>query len=268
MYVRSWGDLSTALQWVGWLLAGWLAVGTLPVMGAEPVRVMLDPGHGGAVPGAMGADGTAEKALALDLAFRLKSVLEADEQIRVVLTRDKDFYLTLAERVAASNRVKPDLFLSIHVNSMPTPKRRARNEGVETFFLSANASGEEARRTAERENAELPRAKRPSKTDPLSFILSDLARSEAHVDSSRAAYSIHQSLVAATGAMNRGVQQAPFFVLSGVEAPAVLVEVGFISHPEEARKLLEPLYRDNIAQALARGIRTFLEGTRRLDKAR
>ncbi len=249
-------------------LAALLALVSTAVHAGEPVRVVIDPGHGGGVSGALGADGTQEKSLALDLAFRLKSLLETDEKIKVVLTRDRDLYLPLAERVAAANRVKPDLFLSIHANSMPTPKRRARNEGVETFFLSATASGVEARRTADRENAELPRPRRSASADPLSFILSDLARSEAHVDSSRAAYSVHQSLISATGAVNRGVQQAPFFVLSGVEAPAVLVEVGFISHPEEARRLAEPLYRDNIAQALARGIHSFLEGTRRLDKAR
>lgn len=245
-----------------------VGLGAAQVQAREPNRVVLDPGHGGALPGAIGADGTAEKALALDLAFRLKSALETDDKIQVVLTRDRDLYLALPDRVVAANKVKPDLFLSIHANSMPTPRRRARNEGVETFFLSATASGEEARRTADRENAELPRAKRPMGSDPLSFILSDLARSEAHADSSRAAYSLHQSLVAATGAVNRGVQQAPFFVLSGVEAPAVLVEVGFISHPTEALRLAEPLYRDNIAQALARGIRAFLEGSHRLDKAR
>jgi N-acetylmuramoyl-L-alanine amidase len=245
--------------------AWWLLVAA-PVGAREPVRVVLDPGHGGSVGGAVGADGTAEKAIALDLAFRLKSLLEQDGRIQVTLTREKDRYLPLAERVQVANRVRPDLFVSIHANSMPTPARRARNEGVETFFLSANASGEEARRLADRENAELPSAPRSRGSNPLAFILSDLARSEAHADSSRAAYALQKSLIAATGAVDRGVQQAPFFVLSGVEAPAVLVEVGFISHPAESRRLAEPLYRENLAQALARGISSFLEGTRRLDK--
>lgn len=250
--------------------AFWIVLVLLPVLveGAEPVRVVLDPGHGGALPGAIAADGTPEKNLALDLARRVKALLEEGGQIEVTLTRDHDFYLALVDRVTAANRVKPDLFISIHANSMPTPQRRARNEGVETYFLSPNASGEEARRTADRENAELPKAKQPAHSPALSFILSDLARAEAHADSSRAAYALHQSLVAATGAVDRGVQQAPFFVLSGVEAPAVLVEVGFISHPGEARRLAEPLYRDNVARALARGARSFLEGTRRLDKTR
>src|SRR5262249_60352200 len=131
-------------------------------------------------------------------------------------------------------------------------------EGVQTFFLSASASGEDARRVADRENADSSGAGAPQPTDTLAFILADLRRTEAHADSARLAYAIHPRLVPAAGGSDHGVQQAPFFVLTGVEAPAVLVEFGFISHPEESRRLARPPYPDRIAQAIARGVRAFL----------
>src|SRR5262249_61087862 len=121
-------------------------------------------------------------------------------------------------------------------------RQRQRIEGVETFFLSADASGEEARRTAAQENAESMRAGISKAGDPLSFILADLARSEAHADSSRLAYAVHPKLLATTGATGHGVQQAPLYVLTGVDAPAILVEAGVISHPEEAKRLQDTQY--------------------------
>jgi len=133
---------------------------------------------------------------------------------------------------------------------------------VETFFLSAEASGEEARRTAARENAESsPRGGAPKSADALSFILADLARAEAHADSSRLAYAVQQKLVTVTCATDRGVHQAPLHVLTGVEAPAILVEVGFISHPLEGKRLQEPEYQKRLAQAIAEGVKSFLEQT-------
>ncbi len=221
-------------------------------------HIVVDPGHGGFQEGAVGADGIAEKALSLQIARQLKEALQKEIDARVSLTRDSDSLLPLSERVAFSNRQKPDLFISIHANSMPTQRQRQRVQGVETFFLSADASGEEAGRTAARENAESPGGATPKGNDPLLFILADLARSEAHADSSRLAYAVHQKLIAATGATDRGVQQAPFYVLTGVEAPAILVEVGFISHPDESKRLQDSGYQQRIAQAIAEGVKGFL----------
>jgi N-acetylmuramoyl-L-alanine amidase len=221
-------------------------------------RIVLDPGHGGAQEGALGPGGLFEKALALELCRALKAELERSG-VEVLLTREDDVLLPLADRVGFANRSRPDLFVSLHANSMPTRKLRARVEGIQTFFLSANASGEDALRTASQENAGASTAgAAPSQRDTLAFILADLARGEAHADSSRLAYALHQRLVANTGAVDLGVQQAPFYVLMGVEAPAVLVEVGFISHPEEGRRLGEPGYRGRLVTALADGVRAFL----------
>ncbi|HET9034603.1 MAG TPA: N-acetylmuramoyl-L-alanine amidase [Myxococcaceae bacterium] len=232
---------------------------------ATRARVVIDPGHGGAQEGAISPDGQLEKTVSLDVARRLKAALEhagAD----AVLTREQDVLLALADRVTFANKGKPDVFVSLHLNSMPTRRLRAKLEGVQTFFLSASASGEDARRVAETENADSAGAGAPQPTDTLAFILSDLRRSEAHADSARLAYAIHSRLVAASGGSDHGVQQAPFYVLTGVEAPAVLVEFGFISHPEESKKLAKPEYRDRIAQSIADGVLAFLTQTAARDR--
>jgi N-acetylmuramoyl-L-alanine amidase len=232
---------------------------------APRARVVIDPGHGGAQEGAISPDGQLEKTVSLDVARRLKAALEhAGAEAR--LTREQDVLLALADRVTFANQSKPDVFVSLHLNSMPTRRLRAKLEGVQTFFLSASASGEDARRVAETENADSAGAGAPQPTDTLAFILSDLRRSEAHADSARLAYAIHSRLVAASGGSDHGVQQAPFYVLTGVEAPAVLVEFGFISHPEESRKLARPEYRDRVAQAIADGVLAFLAQTAARDR--
>jgi N-acetylmuramoyl-L-alanine amidase len=246
-------------------MAGPLALAAL-LLCAEPAapsvdrhpRIVLDAGHGGAQEGALGPGGLFEKALALQLALELKAELERSGA-EVLLTREQDVLLPLADRVSFANHARPDLFLSLHANSMPTRKLRAQVEGIQTFFLSASASGEDALRTASQENAGAATAgAAPAQRDTLAFILADLQRGEAHVDSARLAYVVHRRLVASTGAVDLGVQQAPFYVLMGVEAPAVLVEVGFISHPTEGRRLGDPAYRARLVAALGEGIRAFL----------
>nr|WP_153866363.1 MULTISPECIES: N-acetylmuramoyl-L-alanine amidase [Myxococcaceae] len=237
----------------------------VPTLAAERrARVVIDPGHGGAQDGAKGAKGYAEKQLALQLSRRLEAQLTR-QGVQVTLTRTGDKDVPLPERVAAANREAPDLFVSLHANSMPTRSLRARTEGIETYFLSASASGEAARRTAARENAEAPARASSAGQDTLSRILQDLVRTEAHADASRLAYAVHPRLIAATRAYDRGVQQAPFFVLMGVEAPAILVEVGFISHPEEGARLATAAYQERVAGAIAQGVQAFLEETRRRD---
>lgn len=225
---------------------------------AAPPRIVIDPGHGGTQEGALGPDGLLEKDLSLQIAEQVKAVLEQALGAEVHLTRTRDALVHLSERVAAANRLHPDLFVSIHANSMPTRALRARTQGIETYFLSASASGEEARSTAARENAEGPRERRTGQDGTLAFILQDLQRTEAHGDSSRLAYAVQRALVKAVGAEDRGVQQAPFYVLTGVDAPAILVEVGFISNPEEAQKLRTRAYRRKLAQGIARGVGRFL----------
>ncbi len=222
-------------------------------------RIVVDPGHGGSQEGATSAKGLKEKTVALAISAKLKVHLERMLGAKVLLTREHDVLVPLADRVALANRHQPDLFISIHANSMPTRKSRERTEGIETFFLSASVSEQEVMSTVDRENAEAPVRMTPSRTsDTLGFILADLQRSEAHAESSRLAYLVQQRLVAQTHAHNRGVYQAPLFVLTGVDAPAVLVEVGYISHPREGRRLQDERYQDQIALAISEGARAFL----------
>ncbi len=224
---------------------------------AGPV-IVIDPGHGGAQDGASSPGGLLEKNLALSISKKLKAKLEADLEAKVKLTREGDSRLHLDERVMFANRQRPDLFLSIHANSMPTATQRRVNEGIETYFLSAAASGDDAKKVAARENAEARQQAKAATSDTLAFILADLQKAETHHDSSRLAYSVHESLIAGTQAQDRGVQQAPFYVLMGLEAPAVLIEVGFVSHPREGDRLADAKYQQQIADSIAAGIKAFL----------
>lgn len=219
--------------------------------------VIVDPGHGGTQTGAVSPAGAWEKDAALEISKLLKAELEAQLKATVKMTRDKDELVSLHDRVDWANAQKPDLFISVHLNSMPTRKQRQQTEGIETYFLSAAASGEQAKKVAARENAEF-HEKRPKGGDTLAFILADLQRSEAHADSSRLAYAVHEELIAALGGLDRGVQQAPFYVLMGLQAPAILVEVGFISHPDEGVRCVDGDYQLKAAQAIARGVAAFV----------
>jgi N-acetylmuramoyl-L-alanine amidase len=249
---------------VGVLLATCLCVG---MAGAVPrPKIVVDPGHGGPQEGAIGPGGVYEKDLALILARRLKLALEKTVNAEVILTREEDAHLPLLDRVEYANRKSPDVFISLHANSMPTKRLRERTEGVETYFLSASASGVDAVRVADRENADAPTAAHAASLNTLDFILNDLARAEAHGDSSRLAYAVHQKLIRGTKAVDRGVQQAPFYVLTGVAVPAILVEVGFISHPREGRKLLDPKYQARLADSISEGVKAFLEEAGRRDR--
>jgi N-acetylmuramoyl-L-alanine amidase len=231
----------------------------------RPPRIVVDPGHGGAQEGAKSSTGLLEKDVSLQIARRVRALLEKELGAQVLLTRDEDQSLPLPERVAFANEQRPDLFLSIHCNAMPTKRTRARVQGIETYFLSANASNAAARAAADRENAEAPVSREARGDSTLAFILQDLARTEAHQDSSRLAYAIHPKLIASTRSADRGVLQAPFYVLNGVEAPAVLIEVGYISHPEEGRRLGQAEYQEHLATAIAEGVRAFLSEVRRRD---
>jgi N-acetylmuramoyl-L-alanine amidase len=240
-----------------------ILLSALPAL-AGPL-VVLDPGHGGNQEGAASPTGFKEKTLALEVALKVKAALEKTIKARVRMTREKDLLLHLNDRVKWANEQKPDLFVSIHANSMPTRRLRLKTEGIETFFLSAAASGEEARKLAARENAELPATAKGPGGDTLSFILADLQRSEAHADSSRLAYLVQERLIGASGAVDRGVQQAPFYVLMGLDAPAVLIEVGFISHPDEGARLADVAYQSKLAQAIADAVQAFLIQTNARD---
>jgi len=232
---------------------------------AQPV-VVLDPGHGGVETGAVGPSGMQEKDVTLDLARRLKPLLEA-QGATVVLTRDDDRVMPLDDRTAIANQNRAELFVSIHVNA----SQRKAAYGAETYFLSTDATDAEARTLAALENKAYQPVGGPAMTPAnppdrgLELILWDLAQNSFLAESSRLAESVQRELNGATGVRDRGVRQAPFRVLMGATMPAILVETGFISNPEEEARLKDDAYKDKLAQGIARAIGEFRRHLAALD---
>jgi N-acetylmuramoyl-L-alanine amidase len=225
--------------------------------------VVVDPGHGGDQDGAQSPAGVKEKDVVLQIARRLRPKLE-QLGARVVLTRTGDIGVPLTTRAAVANGLKADLFVSIHLNSMATAEARRTSSGVETYFLSADASDANAAAAAARENADrLAGEPLPDPGDPVAGILQDLEQAAALAGSSRLAYALHERLVAALGSEDRGVKQAPFYVLAGARMPAVLLEVGFISNGTESQRLTSAGHQEKIAGAIAAGVKAWREAERR-----
>ncbi|MEM8962687.1 MAG: N-acetylmuramoyl-L-alanine amidase [Acidobacteriota bacterium] len=210
-------------------------------------RIILDPGHGGSAAGAVGTRGTLEKELVLDISRRLASALERQLPVRVFLTRSRDVDLPHDARPAFANENKGDLFISVHLNA--SFSRSAH--GAETYFLAQKASDEAAAASAAFEN------QGSGPHNDLEMILWDLAHTYHMAESQRLAKLVQEELNQALGLVDRGVKQAPFRVLRGVDMPAILVELGFISNPDEEEKLLDPAYQNGLIDALVRAISRF-----------
>ncbi|MEA2488637.1 MAG: N-acetylmuramoyl-L-alanine amidase, partial [Acidobacteriota bacterium] len=224
--------------------------GTQPVDAPGIRTIVIDPGHGGKDVGAIGPNGLQEKELTLAICRKLADALSAKVGARVVLTREDDSVVSLDQRTAIANQYKADLFLSVHLNAAVTKVAK----GSETYFLSLEASDELARKAAETENAA------SSAADPssdLKLILWDLAQQSYLDESSRFAQAVQEEMNAASAVHNRGVKQAPFKVLVGATMPAALVEVGFISNPEEEAKLQTPEFQTMLVEALTRAVQRY-----------
>ncbi|MBI4917128.1 MAG: N-acetylmuramoyl-L-alanine amidase [Acidobacteria bacterium] len=208
--------------------------------------VVLDPGHGGEDQGAKGPAGELEKDITLALARLVAGRLQA-AGVTARLTRDGDESVPLADRTALANRLRADAFVSIHANA--SPARGAK--GAETYFMNVDASDPQAAQSAARENASAP-------ADTVQLILWDLAHVANITASSRLARGLQERLDALQGIRDRGVKQAPFVVLTGATAPAALVEVGFLSNPDEAGRLTGRGSQDELAAALSEAIVGFL----------
>lgn len=210
--------------------------------------IVIDPGHGGKDVGAIGPDGTAEKELTLAVCRKLASALGSRTGARIVLTREDDSVVSLDQRTSIANQYKADLFLSVHMNAAVVKGAR----GSETYFLSADASDEIAKKAAESENSSVSAAASPS--SDLKLILWDLAQQAYLQESSRFATDIQEEMNAIAGITNRGVKQAPFKVLVGATMPAALVEVAFISNPEEEAKLKSDAFVTTVVDAITRAV--------------
>lgn len=221
--------------------------------GMDPLRlIVLDAGHGGHDPGATGPSGVTEKEVVLDVVKRVARMVEDDLGVKVALTRNSDVFVPLRDRTNFANKQRADLFVSIHANAHP----RAISEGVETYFLSSEASDTDARQVAAVENGviQLESPASRAKGDLLKSILWDLAQSEFQQESSFMAETVQDSMTKSLSLVNRGVKQAGFYVLGGAAMPAILIEIGFLTNPKEEKKLATPAYRESVARAIYAGL--------------
>ena len=207
--------------------------------------IVIDPGHGGEEIGTRGVNGAMEKDITLDVARRLKAAIEARLGIRVLLTREGDRLVPLDDRASIANNNKADLLISIHVNA--SPRRDAR--GAEVFYLSLDGLSADTRRMSENP---------PGKTVPtlgggtrdIELILWETAQARHLAESAVLAGFIEQELRKSIEMSLRALQQASFRVLVGANMPAVLVEIGFVSNPDQEAQLITDGYKDSVVQAI------------------
>ncbi|MBS1188327.1 MAG: N-acetylmuramoyl-L-alanine amidase [Rhodocyclaceae bacterium] len=220
------------------------------------VTITLDPGHGGEDPGAVGKAGTQEKAVTLAVARRVKARLDAEPNMRAVLTRDSDFFVPLQMRVQKARRIQADLFVSIHADAWVKPDAR----GSSVFVLSERgASSSAARWLAQRENeADLVGGVNIDVKDPfLARTLLDLSQTATISDSLKLGKYVLGELGGINTLHKASVEQAGFAVLKAPDIPSILIETAFISNPEEERRLNDDAYQDKLADAIVRGIRQY-----------
>ena len=220
------------------------------------VTITLDPGHGGEDPGAIGKAGTYEKNVTLEVARRLKTRIDAEPNMRAILTRDSDFFVPLQMRVQKARRIQSDLFLSIHADAWIKPDAR----GSSVFVLSERgASSTQARLLAQRENqADLIGGVNLGAKDLfLARTLLDLSQTGTINDSMK----LGKYLLGELGTVNTlhkaSVEQAGFAVLKAPDIPSALIETAFISNPEEESRLNDDAYQEKLAAAIVRGIRQY-----------
>ena len=208
--------------------------------------IIIDPGHGGKDPGAIGYRGTKEKDIALDVSKRLAKKIERNSKTKVILTREEDIFVRLQDRTKFANANKGDLFISIHTNA--AEDRRA--SGFETFLIGINKN-EEAIRVAARENAvlELEDGGATKLTDEA-LIQATMSQAAFANLSEQFAALVQEEMGKRIQSKNRGVKQAGFYVLMGESMPNVLVELGFNSNPNEEKKLNSSSYRDMLATSI------------------
>lgn len=213
-------------------------------------RIAVDAGHGGKDGGATGRRGTLEKDINLYAALELAKLLEEEGRFEVMLVRQSDAFVKLGDRAKMANEAQADLFVSLHSNAHPS---RAES-GYEVYFLSERASDPEAERLAEFENSVLALETEPGQADEAQDILYQLARTEFMNDAGELAGLVAKNLAGRVDLPNRGVKQAAFYVLRGVNAPAILVELGFLSNEKDEAKLESAKYRRRLVEGLYAGI--------------
>jgi len=214
-------------------------------------RIVVDAGHGGKDPGAVGPNGTREKDVVLEIARVLARKLEKELGCEVIMTRTGNTFLELEERTAIANKVGADLFISVHANASPSHKV----SGIETFYLNFSKNDKAVEVVARENGTSL------KQVGDLEMILLDLMANSKINESSRLAAEIQKSLVGQLGrhykVKDLGVRQGPFYVLLGATMPSVLVETAFISHPKEEKLLKSTTYQERTADAIVAAVRNY-----------
>jgi N-acetylmuramoyl-L-alanine amidase len=224
--------------------------------GSSTPLIVVDAGHGGKDQGAKSAKGAHEKDVNLTISRHVKTILVNRFKYKVVMTRKNDTFIPLKERSAIANNRNADLFVSIHANAA---KRKAAH-GIETYFLGTS-NNDRALATAARENGELVHS---VKDDQVQEILASLITTTKINDSSRLAGTVQENLFRSSRKKfrelkNLGVKEGPFYVLHGADMPSILVEVGFLTNPKEARMLSKSDYLYRLASSIAEGIHKYLQ---------
>ena len=214
--------------------------------------IVIDAGHGGKDPGAIGDGGLQEKGVVLSIAKELAVLLEKELKVKVIMTRSKDEFISLRKRTEIANENKADLFVSIHANFNYNKNTR----GFEVYYLSRYASDDEARAVAAFENGVIKLEDQKTQ-DSVRNILWDLISNQFENESIELAGCIVKNMKSKTSFPSNGIKHAKFFVLYGATMPAVLVEVGYLSNPVEAKFLKSPYSQKKIALAIFEGIKEY-----------
>lgn len=220
-------------------------------LGLKIKTIVIDAGHGGKDPGAVYSN-MKEKDIVLDIARHVRNYLKQDPSLKIYMTRDKDVFIPLEERTAIANKLKADIFISIHANAAKNRKAA----GIETFVFNVTND------RAALEVAALENQSTTKSISDLQGILKDILKYSKLEESLSLAGSVQQKTVAATGVpkhQNLGVKQAPFWVLVGATMPSILVETGFLSNKQEAEKLRQAGYRKKVARGIYEGVREYIK---------
>jgi len=220
--------------------------------------IVIDPGHGGKDPGAIGRSGAYEKHITLTAAREIREAFERMGRYKVVLTRDRDVFIRLRDRIARARAAGADLFLSVHADTLPNKRVR----GASVYTLSERASDSEAAALAEQENKAdlIAGVDLSNETPEVTNILIDLAQRETMNESVKFAASLVRELKRETRLLRNTHRFAGFAVLKAPDVPSVLVELGFLSNREDERMLLRKGYRQKLASAIARAINAYFIG--------
>ena len=231
------------------------------------LTVAIDPGHGGEDPGAIGSAGSYEKNVVLDIGHKLRAKIDAQPNMRAMMTRDDDFFVPLNVRVQKARRVEADLFVSIHADAFITPNAR----GSSVFALSDHgATSTAARWMANKENSSdlIGGINIKSQDETVSRAMLDMSTTAQIHDSLRYGSFVLDEIGSINKLHKGSVEQASFAVLKAPDIPSVLVETAFISNPEEEEKLNNEAYRDQMADAILRGIKRYFAANPPLAKSR